>query len=90
MAYGTDTNEVKRLLLEAAKKTDGILDKPMPFIRFSDFGASSLDFQLMFFSEQVRTIEDVKSNLRFEINDLFRAHDIVIPFPQREVHMNKS
>ena len=90
VAYGTDTNEVKRLLLEAAKKTDGILDKPMPFIRFADFGASSLDFQLMFFSEQVRTIEDVKSNLRFEINDLFRAHDIVIPFPQREVHMNKS
>ncbi len=89
VAYGTDTNEVKRLLLEAAKKTDGILDRPMPFIRFFEFGASSLDFQLIFFSEQIRTIEDVKSNLRFEIDDLFRANDIIIPFPQRDVHFNK-
>lgn len=89
VAYGTDTNEVKRLLLEAAKKTDGILDRPIPFIRFSEFGASSLDFQLIFYSEQVRTIEDVKSNLRFEIDDLFRANDIIIPFPQRDVHLNK-
>ncbi len=89
VAYGTDTNEVKRLLLQAAKQTDGILDRPTPFIRFTEFGASSLDFELMFFSEQVRTIEDVKSNLRFEIDDLFRAHDITIPFPQRDIHMNK-
>ncbi len=89
VAYGTDTNQVKKLLLEAAHRTDGVLDKPASFVRFVAFGESSLDFQLIFFSEQVRTIEDVKSNLRFEIDDIFRAHDINIPFPQRDVNIKK-
>ena len=84
-AYGSDTTLVRRLLLQAAQETEGVLKVPRPFVRFSDFGDSSLDFVLFFFSDRVRTIEDVKSALRFKIDELFRSHDVQIPFPQRDI-----
>lgn len=89
VAYGSETELVKKLLLEAADKTDGILKKPTPFVRFSNFGDSSLDFELFFYSDRIRIIEDTKSTLRFEVDDIFRAHNIEIPFPQRTIWMNK-
>ncbi len=84
-AYGSDTTLVKRLLLEAANATDGVMKNPPAFVRFMDFGASSLDFKVYFFSDKVRNIEDIKSNLRFRIDDIFREHNISIPFPQRDL-----
>ncbi len=57
-----------------------------PVVQFIDFGESSLDFRLRFWS----TINDfltAETRLRFEIDRLFREHDVVIPFPQRDVHI---
>lgn len=84
-AYGSDTSLVKELLLEAAENTEGVLTSPSPFVRFTNFGDSSLDFMLYFFSDRVRTIENVKSNLRFKIDALFRENNVQIPFPQRDI-----
>ncbi len=90
VAYGSDTALVKKLLLEAVKGNPYIVKYPAPFIRFNDFGGSSLDFTLYFFSRNYIVIEDIKSDIRFEVDRLFREHDISIPFPQRDVWIRKE
>ncbi|WP_211356848.1 mechanosensitive ion channel family protein [Phaeodactylibacter luteus] len=85
VAYGSDTALVKKLLLEVARGNADILRYPPPFVRFKDFGASSLDFELHFWSHEFIGIEDVKSELRFAIDQAFREHGVTIPFPQRDV-----
>lgn len=90
VAYGSDTQKVKSLLLKAIKNNPYILDYPAPFVRFTGFGESSLDFQVFFFSRNLLVIEDIKSDIRFEIDTLFREHNIEIPFPQRVVWSKKD
>lgn len=85
VAYGSDTDLVQKLLLEAAKGVSNVSKYPKPFVRFLDFGESSLDFKLFFFSKEFLRIEDVKSNMRLNIDRIFREHEINIPFPQRDL-----
>lgn len=85
VAYGSDTKLVKQILLEVAKSNDYVFRFPAPFVRFIDFGASSLDFKLYFWSHELLQIEDVKSDLRFLIDQKFRENNVEIPFPQNDV-----
>ena len=89
VAYGSNTEQVKDLLIQAAKENIYVLGKPVPSVRFIDFGDSALTFELMIWSRNFIVIEDIKSDLRFEIDRLFRENDISIPFPQRDVWMRK-
>lgn len=89
VAYGSDTDLVKKLLLEAVDENPHVLDYPSPFVRFNDFADSALTFDLYFFSKEFLIIEDIRSEIRFAIDRLFREHDIKIPFPQRELWINK-
>lgn len=93
VAYGSDTALVKRLLLEAVEENPHVLDYPSAFVRFNDFSDSALTFDLYFFSREFLIIEDIKSEIRFQIDDLFRQNNVKIPFPQREMwhnHPNKD
>jgi len=87
-AYGSDTALVRKILLDVAKDNSNVVDYPSPVVRLIDFGESSLDFQLIFFSRNFMIIEDIKSDLRFEIDKRFNENGISIPFPQRTVHIN--
>lgn len=87
VAYGSDVRMVERILLTAAKNHSQIVKTPAPFVRFNDFGDSSLDFQLYFWTANDFLVENIKSDLRFEIDDQFRTNNIVIPFPQRDLHL---
>ena len=87
VAYGSDTKLVKGILLKVASEHPEIVENPNPFVRFTNFGDSSLDFELHFFSRNFIRIEDVKSDLRFEIDHAFRENNVEIPFPQRVVWM---
>ena len=90
VAYGSDLSLVQQLLLQSAMDVRGVLLSPKPFVRFLDFGDSSLDFGLYFFSMNVTKIEDIKSDLRFKIDQLFREKGVEIPFPQRVVWEGKE
>ena len=90
VAYGSDTKLVKRLLLDAVQIVPRVLAKPVPFIRFTDFGDSALFFQILFFTQDHLFNEDIKSDIRFEIDRLFRENNIKIPFPQRDVWLHKE
>ncbi len=85
VAYGSDTQLVRKLLLKVAQENIYVLEYPSPFVRFVDFGSSSLDFELFFHSRNLIVIETIKSDMRFEIDQLFREHNIEIPFPQRDI-----
>ncbi|WP_345742962.1 mechanosensitive ion channel family protein [Aquimarina algiphila] len=90
VAYGSDTELVKELLTKAALSNSNVLKEPPPLVLFTDFADSSLNFKLIF------TINDSfqgaipKSEIRFEIDRLFREHNINIPFPQREITIVKE
>ncbi|MCB0685210.1 MAG: mechanosensitive ion channel [Saprospiraceae bacterium] len=85
IAYGSDTDLVKKILLEIATKNPSVLTYPAPFVRFKDFGDSALDFELFFWSEELMGIENVLSDLRYSINTAFMQYQITIPFPQRDI-----
>ena len=87
VAYGSDTELVRKILLQVAEAHPKSLKKPAPFVRFMNFGDSSLDFELFFWSREFLKIEDVRSDMRFEIDRLFRENNVTIPFPQRDVWM---
>lgn len=87
VAYGSDTELVKELLKQAAlshpqvKKTKPIL------VRLMNFGDNALEMQLSFWADQTWQVEVHKSEIRFEIDRLFRQHGVEIPFPQRTLHV---
>ncbi|MGJ8549078.1 mechanosensitive ion channel family protein [Winogradskyella wichelsiae] len=92
VAYGSDVQLVKQLLLQAASAHDKVLPSPPPTVVFTNFGDSSLDFKLVFTLGDSFTAQHPKSDIRFEIDRLFRENNIAIPFPQRDIHIigNKS
>ncbi len=87
VAYGSDIEKVREILLECAREQKGILKKPEPFVLFEDFGDSALLFALHFYVSDSFVDPKVKSELRFKINNMFKLNNITIPFPQRDVHI---
>jgi len=87
VAYGSDVQVVKKLLLQSTENIKGVLHKPAPLVLFNEFGDSSLNFKLVFTVKDSFTMVEVASDLRFEIDILFRENDVTIPFPQRDVHL---
>ena len=90
VAYGSDTTLVKKLLLKSLEENPYVEKFPAPFVRFLNFGSSSLDFSLYFFSRNLLVIEDIKSDIRLKIDFLFREHNISIPFPQSDIHIKRD
>lgn len=86
VAYGSDVEKVKEILLECATKHPVVLKNPAPMVLFKDFGSSSLDFELRCYVNDIRKGWTVPSELRFAINKRFIEEGIEIPFPQVVVH----
>lgn len=90
VAYGSPTDQVEKLLLEAVEKEDRVLQTPAPFVLFTDFGDNSLAFEVHFWITVQRVIErrTIESSVRFAVDARFRQADITIAFPQRDVHLD--
>ncbi len=90
VAYGTDTEKVRDILLECAANHKRVLRKPEPYVLFKDFGASSLDFELRCYTSDIWSGWTIPSDLRYEINKRFAEEGIEIPFNQLVVHSGSS
>jgi potassium efflux system protein len=90
VAYGTDTGLVKRVLLDVAKKDQGVLTVPAPEVRLEDFADSSMSFALFCWIPNAREDLRTGSSLRFAIEKAFREAGITFPFPQREVRLKRD
>ena len=87
VAYGSDVKLVEELLLEAANSNASVLKKPAPKVLFTNFGESSLEFIVAFTIRNSFEVRFIQSDIRFEIDRLFRENNIKIPFPQRDIHI---
>ncbi|MBF0497075.1 MAG: mechanosensitive ion channel, partial [Deltaproteobacteria bacterium] len=85
-SYGADVDAIKQALLEAADKHPLVLQEPKPDVLFADFGDSALIFKLRVWTS-VQHAVTVESELRFEIDRLFRERKIEIPYPKRDIHI---
>ncbi len=90
VAYGSDVNLVLKILKESALEHPKVNDKSLINARFIDFGNSSLDFELLFFSTDIFRIENIKSDIRQIINQKFIENKITIPFPQMDVYLKNN
>ena len=90
VAYGSNLEIVRNLLIKVAKNHQDILSMPSPQVFFSEFGDSSLKFNLLVWISKPYKQFQIKSDLYFKIDSEFRAEGIEIPFPQRDVHFRSS
>lgn len=90
VAYGSNVDKVCEILKESALEHPEVVHDQLIDVRFSDFGSSSLDFKLLFFSENIFRIEKVKSDIRKIINKKFIENKIEIPFPQMDLHLKTN
>ncbi|PKQ46219.1 mechanosensitive ion channel family protein [Confluentibacter flavum] len=87
VAYGSDVQLVRKLLIQAASSHPNVLPEPEVVVLFDNFGESSLDFKVIFTLSDSFTANMPKSDIRYEIDRLFREHNVTIPFPQRDIHI---
>lgn len=90
VAYGSDVDMVIKILEESAHDHPDICNKDVIEARFIDFGNSSLNFQLLFFSKNIFRIERIKSDIRKIINNNLLENNISIPFPQMDIHLSQN
>jgi len=90
VAYGSDVDLVTKILEESVYEHPDIFNKNLIEARFVDFGESSLNFQVLFYSKNIFRIERVKSDIRKIIIRNLIKHKITIPFPQMDVHLDRK
>jgi len=90
VAYGSDVDQVIQIMEESAFEHPDVYDRELTEGRLMGFGSSSLDFQLLFFSKNIFRIGSVKSDIRRILVRKFNENNIVIAFPQLDVHLKKE
>ena len=87
VAYGSDTQKARDLLLEAAAEAPLVLRDPVPLATFEGFGDSTLNLILRCYLPNLDQRLPVISELHAAIDRKFRAAGIEIAFPQRDLHV---
>jgi small-conductance mechanosensitive channel len=87
VAYGSDIELVTNTLLKAAEEVDNVLRDPAPKVQFLKFGDWSLDFRLLVWTNRPRLHTQIRSDINYRIEKLFRHAKIEIPFPQTELRL---
>ena len=90
VAYGSDVDLVIKILEESAFEHPDISDRELTEARLVNFGNSSLNFQVLFFSKNIFRINKVKSDIRRIITQKFAKNNIAIPFPQMDLHLKSN
>ncbi|MDR1777165.1 MAG: mechanosensitive ion channel [Desulfovibrio sp.] len=89
VAYGSNTENVMKIMLDIAREHHNVLKYPAPSAAFVDFGDSTLDFQLRFWVKDYDVGVSTSSDIRLEMERQFRAHGIDVAFPQMDVHIKE-
>lgn len=87
VAYGSDVDKVTEVLMAVANSHEKVLKSPPPTVVLKNFADSSLNFTLRIWTNELWFFDLVLSELRYEIVRQFRANEITIPFPQRDLHV---
>lgn len=87
VAYGSDTQKVKDILYQCALKHPHVEKRRNIAVILEDFGDYSLQFKVFFWAKKTWEILNIKSDIRFAIDQAFRQNNIKIPYPQRDLHI---
>lgn len=91
VSYDSDVALVKRLLLEVAAENPDVLQDPAPAVRLLEFGDNALNFELWVWSKaKLHRKTVLLSDLNFAIWEKFKANNIEIPFPQRDLNIRSG
>lgn len=85
--YHSNTQMVSDLLIQAAMSHPKVKKSESVQVRMTDFGENGLCMELIFWADQSWDINQYKSEIRFEIDRLFRHYGLEFPYPQRDVHV---
>jgi potassium efflux system protein len=87
IAYGSDTEKARELLLKVAREHPLVLEDPAPVAAFDGFGDNALNFVLRCFLPNFDNWANNKTELHMAIDKAFREAGITIAFPQRDIHI---
>ena len=90
VAYGSDVDRVREVLMRAARSVEQVLEDPEPRVRFTELGDSALIFRLLcWIGEPVQRGRAI-DGLNTAVYKSLTAEGITIPFPQRELHIRQQ
>jgi len=87
VAYGSDIDKVKGLLMQVAKGLDEVLEQPAPQVFFLEHGDSSLNFEIRVFVVRPEDRLPLTHAINTGVNKVLAENNISIPFPQRDLHI---
>jgi small-conductance mechanosensitive channel len=87
VAYGTNLKLAKSLISEVLDQNKQVLKNPAPVIWVINFGESSIDFSVKYWVAHFIYANDIRSEMIMAIDEILRENGIVIPFPQRDIHI---
>lgn len=90
LAFGTDPNLARRLLLEVAEKNTNVLKEPPPHALFDEFGESALNFTLRVYLPSLDVLLATRHEIHSGINAAFKKAGIEVAFPQRDIHIRST
>ena len=90
VAYGSDVEKVKKVVIAEIKKIKNFIKKPEPSIKFLEMGDSSLNFKAYFYVDSFENRFGAIDEANTRIYNALNKHNIEIPFPQMDVHMKKK
>ena len=90
--YGSPVRLVSDLIMQAVTEQKQIKTTPTPSVVFEDFGDNALIFDAYFWCDVTgeKLLREIRSDIRFRLCDLFAENDIIVAFPQRDVHLDTS
>lgn len=89
VAYNSDVRLVENVCMDILLNTEGVLQTPIPLVVFENFSDSNLEFQLHFWIDisVVSSAMEIRSIVRFKIDEKFKQHKIEMAFPQRDLNL---
>ena len=90
VAYGSDVTVVENILRQVTTEHPLVRSEPEPQVIFDDFGDNALIFDVYFWVDSAgeKSARQIRSDVRFQIDNHFRNSNVVVAFPQRDVHIN--
>ncbi|CAL1518829.1 mechanosensitive ion channel domain-containing protein [Chitinophaga sp. MM2321] len=90
VAYNTEIDQAKLLLIEILKADERILTTPAPDVFFKEFGSSSIEVELIYWIRDLKEYLPVRSDTISKVFNAFRKENITIPFPQQDIHIKNN
>ncbi|HXG94715.1 MAG TPA: mechanosensitive ion channel domain-containing protein [Blastocatellia bacterium] len=90
VAYGSDVQKVTDALIEAGRSVEKVLEDPAPKVYLKEFGDSSINFELLVWIALPHNHAQIRSDINYQIERVFRRERIEIPFPQRDLRLRSG